>query len=1245
MKKKNLFFALILISFLLSPLGLWGQNREIYGWLRFDTRNQDEYGICKLTVEEPSEITVLYPHDPTEVACAGAYANNKYYVYLYRPQEDGSAVPLSFNSVDLATGVFKQIADYKKMTTLYSDMSFDYSTQTMFALGKYSSGSTLLKVDLSTGESRLVGNMERLYITLACSYEGDMYAIDGEEGILWKINKETGSATEIGATYEIPALYLQSMEFDHETNTLYWAANDTRDNGFLSKIDLETGESTWIDILGNDAQVVGLYIPFNRTVPNAPAAISDLKITAGANGTLSATINWKNPSKTSAGENLSSLTKVEIYRNEEPIHEITNPITGTNESWIDTGMESGISTYRIEAVNEHGNSTPASASLFIGRDIPSAPTRLSSVILEQNKVKITWTAPATGMNGGWFDTSSLTYKITRLPDQVIVTESVNGNEFTDTSITSLNNYSYEIQSATTDGEGGKATTKLVIAGPSITPPYNCNFATDEQFALWNVIDANNDEYTWKRETTLKAARYYYNEDGVTPADDWLISSPIRLEKGKLYRLSFKLQSYDENYPEKVDVYLGTGKQVIDQTTLLGEYIAQSSTFTAIKVILPENLESGDYHLSFHCHSDPEMFILYLTDVFLEEVSDGSLSGIVTDGIHPLGNTNVSIATLQKETHTDANGRYTFENVKTGTYTVSFSKLGYRSVEKTGIEVNFGEPTSVDATLNSLPVYTVSGKVLNIDSKPVEKASVSLNGYNHYLTLTDVNGEYSFGEVYQADQYKLILERYGLCNDTITLDVKNNNITVKDIQLKDKPLPPYLVNAVTDNGKATIGWNEPVDNRIFRHDNGIHGGRLGTTNSTAKSVYGSIFRTATKLTGMCWFTENYLTSHPTVNIFVFDLDEKGEPTSKILYSKMNVPNQDMKWITFEFPVPVDAPNGYMIALSYEGHVGLGLDNGEGPEYPFTPNTNCYSEDYSTGKFTYTEVHDIKRTLMIRGIGLLKGKDELPLATSGKKYSVWRLTEDQMQTPENWELLTPDATAVRSYTDTNWEKQKQGFYRYAVKTLYNNGKLISNAAFSQTLVKDMLTQLVVKVKTNTPENEAKGAKVTLVNSDNDPGHIYTGTVSSEGKVSFKNVWKGNYKAHITHKGFEDMISGNLDFTTQNSYETTDLTLKEYIVDPFNLNIVKTEKEGERMFTWNVIDHLFDDFESHPDFTVNSPGKIGWNYIDGDGKKTYGIDGVKYPNTTEPMAYQVFNPDQTDPNLGRRIVGLRVGKSAYH
>lgn len=422
----------------------------------------------------------------------------------------------------------------------------------------------------------------------------------------------------------------------------------------------------------------------------------------------------------------------------------------------------------------------------------------------------------------------------------------------------------------------------------------------------------------------------------------------------------------------------------------------------------------------------------------------------------------------------------------------------------------------------------------------------------------------------------------------------------------------------------------MDTRLFRHDNGIHGGRLGTTGSTVKSVYGSVFRTPTKLTGMTWFTENYLTTHHTVNIFVFDLDTEGEPTSTILYSQTNVPNKDMEWSSFEFPEPINAPNGYMLALSYEGHVGLGLDTGEGPDYPFTEKTNCFSEDYTTGKFTYTEEHDIKRSLMIRGIGILIGEDELPPATTDKKYQVWRLTAEQKDTPEQWELLTAETVEAYSYTDTNWSSLKQGFYHYAVKTVYNNGEIVSPAAFTQALTKDMYTRVTLNIKTSTPTNEAKGAQVVLTNIDGNSEHIYTGTTDASGKIVFSNIWKGTYDINISLKGFNNYTAESEDFSTENSYEKSSYILQEYIVNPFNLEVVKTDNEQERMFKWNVSEHLFDDFETHTDFVINSAGNIGWTYIDGDGQETYGIDDVDYINATLPKAYMIFNPYATDPNI---------------
>jgi Cleaved Adhesin Domain. len=60
----------------------------------------------------------------------------------------------------------------------------------------------------------------------------------------------------------------------------------------------------------------------------------------------------------------------------------------------------------------------------------------------------------------------------------------------------------------------------------------------------------------------------------------------------------------------------------------------------------------------------------------------------------------------------------------------------------------------------------------------------------------------------------------------------------------------------------------------------------------------------------------------------------------------------------------------------------------------------------------------------------------------------------------------------------------------------------------------------------------------------------------------------------------------------------------------------------------DDLFDDAESHANWTINSPGDLGWSYYNRSGA-TWGIQNVTYPGAYEEMAFIVFNPSQTDPS----------------
>lgn len=81
-----------------------------------------------------------------------------------------------------------------------------------------------------------------------------------------------------------------------------------------------------------------------------------------------------------------------------------------------------------------------------------------------------------------------------------------------------------------------------------------------------------------------------------------------------------------------------------------------------------------------------------------------------------------------------------------------------------------------------------------------------------------------------------------------------------------------------------------------------------------------------------------------------------------------------------------------------------------------------------------------------------------------------------------------------------------------------------------------------------------------------------------------------------------------------------------------------DGDEFTTEGESNIIFDDFESHAEFTINSPGTVGWSYIDADGAGTYGFEQLEFPNNFEPMACIIFNPyaiDGLDPQEGMEPV----------
>lgn len=1243
-----------------------------YGFLVYDDIIE-ESGLASFDVSNPANVSLLFPNDKS--ACAGAYANGKYYVYTMTVTMFGSR-PDKFVSVDLNTGAVSEIADYTYMSTQYQDMSYDYSTNTMFVIALDNTTPVLGKVDLVSGAYTKVAKMSEPLATLAADYSGMLYGINAE-GYLCAVDKSSGVVAKIGDTGFVPR-YLQSMEFDHTDGTLYWAACDMQGKSMFMRINVSNGEAAQIGTLGGNSEVVGLYIPFTLPDEGSPAAPTEMSVLSGENGSTTASVSWTNPSKTLKGDVLSDISKIEIYRNGLLVHTVNSPVAGARENWTDANAINGFNIYKVLAINGKGAGMPVSSMKFVGRDIPAAVTDIVLTKDGVNTGKLSWKAPVVGLNGGWIDVNSLKYNITRYPDEVAVAVNVPGNEYTDNTISTLKQYYYTIEAVNEDGKGGIGISNVVMLGPSLSVPYTCSFANNDEISLWTVIDANKDTYPWEFNTGTSSMFYDIVVTGaeywaaISDADDWLISSPITLEKGIPYKLTFDMIAY-KGFPEILNITMGKGNTVDDQTIKLGTITTASiSDLEHFILIIPE-VESGDYNIGFEIVTPTGIGqFCQLTNVAVTVNTAGAVNGKITESGNAVESARVVFLqgdNIVAEAMSDEDGNFSVPYIEAGTYNYQVEKLGYHLINK---EVTIAEKEALDLNIEmtKLAVYKVSGQIIDVRGEAVDGAKIVLSSYHSYIGHSSSDGTFEIPDVYEAAGYTMTVSKARLESFSHTIDI-TGDYSCGTISMKDKITAPVWALAEVQDQKVNITWEVPYSDYEFRYDDGTVTGQVGLSKGvTVNTIIGSIHKTPAVLSEVSWFTTSER-RNKLVNVFIIDLDKNGKPTSKVLYSAMDVPNTPMEWCNHVLPDAVDAPNGFMIALSVAGYLSIGIDTGTDAEYPFVTNTHCFSIDYTTGEYDYIENSNVTGNLMIRakgtpkeenavhmkfakeilpeyglmpksqnGISLEKGVLSAPVMTrmpsaksdvlSSVVYNVWKLKEGEEENPELWELLTPSPVKERYLVDNSWGTTNQGVYKYAVRAVYT-GNLSSEATYSNTVAKDMLTSVCINTSVNTGLS-AEGAIVTLVHKDNK--HIYTASVNTDNKVLFDGVWKGIYDIKIELEGYEIFIKNDVDFSSAASYNSDVYELKEIITPPYDLSIQETGEPSERLFSWNKNAGLFEDFEGHTDYAVNSAGDLGWSYIDGDEGRTFGFGGIEFPGMLEPMAYIVFNPSATHEELERTM-----------
>lgn len=600
-------------------------DKTAYAFLLDNNEPPENMGLISFQMPKPDVYSIIRSADMNSAIYTGVCVEEVYYAFMVSFSASGFAFPTELVSIDLTTGEKKTICSLDHMGELaFSDMTYDYSTGTVYATANTEGmfKSALYKFSLSDASYEKVCVMDGTYmVSIACNYDGQLYGI-GTGGGLYKIDKVTGKIELIGETGYMP-WFIQSMEFDHTDNKLYWAGADA-EHTFLAQVDVETATAMEIGTFVSNSNMTGLYIPFTRVKQGGPGKVTGMNVVPGQKGELNATIKWKNPVTDPFGNVLSGTMGIKVYRDSELIANMTGKKPGEDcEYYDDEILSRGNYTYRLVTYNEISEGESVKYNLWVGEDIPSSPVDISLEIKNGN-VNIKWNIPEIGKNGGWVNHAKLTSKVYCVEDNDRLVAETDDYSCIDDKLTSLRKWSYRIVVMDLDGNSSEAVSDYIMAGPALELPYSDDFETDNFNDLWTVINLNNDTLYWKRTTSaIENGNYYieYERGYFTSANEVAFAPPVQMSAGRDYKISFDTKIARMGYmtEEKLAVIASSSPDLSVKADTIAKYTMQDyETAWNRKEFVYSPKSDGGYYIGIYIYSDANQNYVRLDNWNVEE---------------------------------------------------------------------------------------------------------------------------------------------------------------------------------------------------------------------------------------------------------------------------------------------------------------------------------------------------------------------------------------------------------------------------------------------------------------------------------------------------------------------------------------------------------------------------------------------------------------------------------------------------
>lgn len=259
-----------------------------------------------------------------------------------------------------------------------------------------------------------------------------------------------------------------------------------------------------------------------------PAAVGNLKATAGAKGELKNTITFTAPTKTFAGGTLSEITKIDIFRGNnlyQPVYTFEAPAVGAELSWVDEDVAQGSYTYTVVPFNTKGQGQSATVTNWVGKDSPAVPQNIRYYQNANNMMTFTFDKVGeVGAHGGYVDPSEVVYLVARGDmNNWQYNWNVVNYETTDNTIEELNYVKsypdwqqefkpYFVRAINEVGYSSSDIMNIVVGEPYATP-FEESFAGQNNASHpWSVL-ADTYNYSWDISAGSGTAVKPFDKDG------------------------------------------------------------------------------------------------------------------------------------------------------------------------------------------------------------------------------------------------------------------------------------------------------------------------------------------------------------------------------------------------------------------------------------------------------------------------------------------------------------------------------------------------------------------------------------------------------------------------------------------------------------------------------------------------------------------------------------------------------------